>query len=119
MIPLLRHLSSAFNCPIEELPTLIRENRMKVTSIVETLQIYVQVGNTRHVVKCDGVTERGPRALFATGGELQITVEQYLYVTKRILLNFPQMPCIIQRIGEFGGETYVPMELVLVDPKQK
>lgn len=134
MISLVKLLCSALKCDIDDLPQSIRDNPSKALSAIEKLQIYAtqpdsvatssssfeQPSSSKlSPVKCDGLTKAGVSTLFACGGFLGITVEQFYYVRHNRLFSHPQLQCIIQRQGDYGGEIYIPIEVILVDNSRK
>lgn len=63
----------------------------------------------------NGLSTGSAKNLFARGGQEAVTVAQYYSVVTGESLKHPGLPCIIERRGSFGGELYIPMELVNVD----
>ncbi|KAL3113254.1 hypothetical protein niasHT_018408 [Heterodera trifolii] len=64
-------------------------------------------------VSADALSRHGANMMFAYRGFMGITVQQHLYVRHRIMLKYPQLPCVVQ----FGGNSHqdnFPLELLHV-----
>lgn len=109
------YLCEILKCDIDELDEHIRDNFKKTYKVLKGLPLYTSHNDECYALRCDGVTRAGPRTILACGGQLGITLEQNLYSKCRIILNHPQMPCIVVRYDDTASEVYYPIELVLVD----
>lgn len=121
MISLVTHLCNTFKCEPKELHEYIRGNRRVASQALEKAPLYFspEEGLGLTPLHFGGLTLAGPRTLFAKGGQLGITLEQYcLVVHPDKPIDYPQLQCIIQKAGVYGGEIYVPIEFVLVDLKK-
>lgn len=115
MRSLISYLCETLQCNLDELTERIRGDIKKTKRLLKDLPLYTSHSQHRSVLRCDGVTKAGPRTLFSNGGFLGITVEQFIHTKYDIVLDHPQLPCIIIRFGDTGGEVYYPIELTLCD----
>lgn len=130
MISLPKYLCNLLKCDTDELPSLIRANPFRISKLLTGVALYysspplptLETSTAEQQpltpVRVDGVTKAGVATLFACGGHLGITVEQAYYLRYGRTFRHPQLQCIVQRQGEFGGELYIPIEVVKVDQKK-
>ncbi|KAH7721008.1 hypothetical protein AAVH_11475 [Aphelenchoides avenae] len=122
MIALPKFLCTALKCDIDALPGVIRDDTAKVKTMLEGLPLYHSVpgsGGQLTPVKVDGVTFAGVSTLYGKGGSLATTVEQICQVRHELNFNHRQLQCIIQQQGVYGGEIYIPIEVVKVDRRAR
>jgi hypothetical protein len=107
MIALPKFLCASLKCDVDVLPEIIRENPKKIVKMLEGLPLYHSRpgcdGGELTPVKVDGVTKAGVSTLFAKGGSLATTVEQFCQVSHELYFNHRQLQCIIQQQGVYGG----------------
>ena len=122
MISLVKYLCTVFKCDADALPDIIRQHPYKVFENIKDLHLYYSPASRKNdeltPVKADGITKAGVCTLFACGGHLGITVEQYYYMRTGRTFRHPKLQCVIQQQGEYGGEIYLPIELIKVDQKR-
>jgi hypothetical protein len=146
MISLVRFLCTQLKCDADELHTNIRDHRRRVLGLLRKTPLYIAVSEySEHgevvasgfVVGCGqtatttktpagytetpfcGLTTGPAKNLFARGGQEAITVAQYYSIVTGESLQYPNLPCIVERRGVFGGELYTPLEIVKVDGAKK
>jgi hypothetical protein len=119
MLSLVQYLSEHFECDAEELHRKIGDNFAKVIKILEHAPLYFPPKKQSRGLTpllFQGLTQEGPRTLYAKGGQMGITVEQYCFLAHRgRVFRYPHLQCVKQRVGEYGGECYVPIEVILID----
>jgi hypothetical protein len=123
MIALSKFLCAALKCDIDGLPGVIRSDPKKIAKMLEGLPLYYTRPSAATgeltPVKVDGVTKAGVSTLFACGGTLGITVEQACQIRHELSFDHRQLQCIVQQQGEFGGEIYIPIEVVKIDRRMR
>ena len=126
MISLVKYLCDLLKCSRDELPATIRVNPFRVALLLEGVHLYHTPPVTERTfgdepprqltpVRVDGVTKAGVNTLFACGGHLGITVEQFYFIRHGRTLRYPQLQCIVQQQGDYGGQLYMPIESVRVE----
>lgn len=115
----MRHLTSylceIFECSLTELTLKLCEKPLHSKKILESLPLFTSHDKPFTVIRCDSVSIDGPRNVLGCGGFLGITVEQLMYIKHDITLRYPNLPCLVTRHGDTGGETHYPIELALID----
>ena len=115
MKTLTSHLCGVFQCSFEELPEAIRQNRTRVIDLLQKLPLLTGHSGVHLPIKCDSVTRRGPRDLFARGGQLGVTVEQLFFTLHEKEVKSAHLPCISVYYADIEAEGYYPIELTFVD----
>ncbi|KAH7696900.1 hypothetical protein AAVH_36021 [Aphelenchoides avenae] len=115
MIPLIEYLCHIFDVQLGELEDYCLENHDKVVEEFDKLPIYTSHTAARNPIPFSGLTRGGPATVLARGGVLGVNVAQVFYENTAKILDFKRLPCIIIRHEDFLGETYYPMELVVVE----
>ena len=118
MLALPSFLCTSLKCDIDALPDAIRADPKKVLKLLEGLPLYHSVpgsGGELTPVKVEGVTMAGVATLFGKGGSLATTVEHVCQVRHELYFKHRQLQCIIQQQGVYGGEIYIPIEVMKVD----
>jgi len=146
MIPLVRFLCTQLKCDADELHVCISDHRKRVLDLLRKTPLYIAVseysehgevvasgfvpGYGRDSAKTNpptgytetpfcGLTTGPAKNLFARGGQEAITVSQHYVIVVGEALQYPNLPCIVERRGAFGGELYTPLEIVSVDVAKK
>lgn len=104
------------------LPEVIRRDLTRVKKILEGLPLYHSVpgsGGALTPVRVEGVTMAGVSTLFGRGGSVGITVEHFCQVRHELYFKHRQLQCIIQQEGVYGGQIYIPIEVVRVDRRMR
>lgn len=146
MISLVRFLCNQLKCDADDLSVYIRDHRKRVLDLLRKTPLYIAVseyGEHGEVVASGfvvgsgqatttpkpptgytetpfcGLTTGPAKNLFARGGQEAITVAQNYAIVTGESLQYPNLPCIVERRGVFGGELYTPLEIVKVDIAKK
>jgi hypothetical protein len=147
MISLVSFLCAELKCDDHSLSLYIRDYREYVLGLLRKTPLYIAVPEygenggevvaSGFVAGCGqaataskpptgytptpfcGLTRSSAKCLLARGGQDDVTVSQYYSVVTGESLQYPGLPCIIERRGVFGGELYTPLEVVKVDVAKK
>lgn len=114
-MPLAEYLCKTFDLADENLEDFCIRHHKEVLDVMHNLPIYTSHSEARHPLRCDGLTPAGPFTQFARGGILGVNLAQVFYEHTKEVLQYKRLPCIIRWHPDVLGETYYPMELVLVD----
>lgn len=115
MIPLVEWLVDFLECHLGNVEDYCVRERDRVLTALSGMPMYTSHNGQRHPIKFDGLTKAGPRNVFAYGGQLGITLEQVYYDHCGTFFQYPRLPCVVRKHADIIGETYYPLELVLVD----
>ena len=117
MISLVEWLCDFLECHLGNLEDRCVRDRAQVVNALSGLPMYTSHNDHRNPIKYDGLTKAGPRNIFAYGGQLGITLEQVYYEHCGTFFQYPLLPCVVRKHADIIGETYYPLELILVDPE--
>ena len=84
-----------------------------VNAYLKELEITARYKDKSVSINYDGISTIGSARLMAYGGFMKITVAQHYYVKHRILLKWPNLQCVMVKMGK--QHAYYPLELLYVD----
>ncbi|KAL3109201.1 hypothetical protein niasHT_010998 [Heterodera trifolii] len=97
---------------------MLQRRKEENLKFMNTLSLATHHLKRNVAVSADALSRHGANMMFAYRGFMGITVQQHLYVRHRIMLKYPQLPCVVQ----FGGNSHqdnFPLELLHVVSKEQ
>jgi hypothetical protein len=107
------------NCCPHFLDKQIKQNKEANVDYINSLGTLQTIHLRNNIfVEPYTISDSGANRVFALGGYLGITVEQYFYSKNKFLLKYPQLPCIVVKGGRRANGTnhfsYFPLESLVV-----
>lgn len=126
MLSVVRYLCNQFKCEVSDLSQNISLHHPKVSAALEKHPLYISCcdigeekdSNSLTEVPFCGLTVFSAKDLYSCGGQFDIKVVQNCYIKRNRYLQHPELPCVIERQGYFGGELYIPLEFLKIDIKK-
>jgi hypothetical protein len=112
MMTVVEALCILFQCNPQELLKIINipERRKEAENFLARKTLICGYGPAKKI-KCDAIAIQPSRRQPAYNGYLNLTVMQHFYAKHRILLKYPELPCIIENGGN-KHKSFYPMESI-------